>query len=211
MMRWECYDGQAKFLDELKGRQVIARKRGYGPDYVNLFVKHHKEMIREFARQRDIYNPINAGLDKWGLDRRLTLEERVRKKIREETRVQMQVLNEHVVALCARIGCSEEHAAKVARARYEEKKLDEYRSRAGRTVQSSIVLSDEGDEDEDDTGRLSELIALVEVGLQAEEDEDGTGRLSELIALAEAGLQAEEDEDATGRLSELIALAEAGL
>ena len=34
----ECYDGQAKFLDELKGRQVIARKRGYGPDYVNLFV-----------------------------------------------------------------------------------------------------------------------------------------------------------------------------
>jgi hypothetical protein len=34
------------------------------------------------------------------------------------------------------------------------------------------------------------------VGLQAEEDEDDTGRLSELIALAEAGLQAEEDEDA---------------
>ena len=28
-------------------------------------------------------------------------EERARKKAREETRVQMQVLNEHVVALCA--------------------------------------------------------------------------------------------------------------
>ena len=53
----------------------------------------------------------------------------------------------------------------MARARYEEKKLDDHRSRAGRTVQSPIVLSDEGDEDEDDTGRLSELIALAEGGL----------------------------------------------
>ena len=58
------------------------------------------------------------------------------------------------------------------------------------------MLSDEGDEDEDDTARLSELIALVEAGLQEEEAEDNTGRLSELIALAEAGLQAEEDDDA---------------
>ena len=32
------------------------------------------------------------------------------------------------------------------------------------------MLSDEGDEDEDDIGRLSELIALAEAGLQAEED-----------------------------------------
>ena len=63
------------------------------------------------------------------------------------------------------IGCSEDHAAEVARARYEEKKLDEHRSRAGRTVQSLIVLSDEEDEDEDDTARLSELIALAEAGL----------------------------------------------
>ena len=65
------------------------------------------------------------------------------------------------------IGCSEDHAAEVAHARYEEKKLDEHRSRVDHTVQSSIVLSNEGDEDEDDTSRLSELIALVEVGLQA--------------------------------------------
>jgi hypothetical protein len=35
----EAYDGQAKFLDDLKGRQVIAWKRGYGPQYVNLFIK----------------------------------------------------------------------------------------------------------------------------------------------------------------------------
>ena len=58
------------------------------------------------------------------------------------------------------------------------------------------MLSDEGDEDEDDTNRLSELIGLAEVGIQMQEVEDNTGRLSELIALAETGLQAEEDEDA---------------
>ena len=86
------------------------------------------------------------------------------------------------------IGCSEDHAVEVARARYEEKKLDEHRKQAGRTIESPIVLSDEGDEDEDDTGRLSELIALAEAGLQAQEAEDDTGRLSELIALAETGL-----------------------
>ena len=63
------------------------------------------------------------------------------------------------------IGCSEEHATEVAHARYEEKKLDEHRSRVGRTVQSPIVLSDEGDEDEDDTARLNELITLAEAGL----------------------------------------------
>ena len=58
--------------------------------------------MREFARQRGIYTPIDIGLDKWGLERRVTLEEeRARKEAREETRVQMQVLNEHVVALCA--------------------------------------------------------------------------------------------------------------
>ena len=57
------------------------------------------------------------------------------------------------------------------------------------------MLSNEGDENEDDTARLSELIALAEAGLQAEEAEDDTGRLSELIALAEVGLQVEEDDD----------------
>ena len=57
--------------------------------------------MREFARQRGIHNPIDVGLDKWGLERRRTLEEeRARVEAREKTRVQMQVLNEHVVALC---------------------------------------------------------------------------------------------------------------
>ena len=41
----------------------------------NLFVKHHKDKMREFARQRGICNPIDVGLDKWGLERRMTLEE----------------------------------------------------------------------------------------------------------------------------------------
>ena len=57
------------------------------------------------------------------------------------------------------------------------------------------MLSDEGGKDEDDIARLSDLIALAEVGLQAEVAEDDTSRLGELIALAEAGLQAEEDDD----------------
>ena len=89
-------------MDELKGKQVIARKRGYGPDYVNLLVKHHKDKMREFARQRGIRNPIDVRLDKWGLERRRVLEEeRASKEAREETKVQMQVLNEHVVPVSA--------------------------------------------------------------------------------------------------------------
>ena len=82
--------------------QLIAQKRGYGPDYVNLFVKHHKEKMREFARQRGICNPIDVGLNRWGLKRRMMLEEeRARNEAREETRVHMHILNKHVAALCA--------------------------------------------------------------------------------------------------------------
>jgi hypothetical protein len=44
------------------------------------------------------------------------------------------------------------------------------------------VVANDGDEDEDDTARLSDLITLAEAGLQAKEDEDDTGRMSELIA-----------------------------
>jgi hypothetical protein len=57
--------------------------------------------MREFARQRGFRNPIGARLDKWGLKRwRKAEEERARKEAREEARVQMQVLNDHVVSLC---------------------------------------------------------------------------------------------------------------
>ena len=58
--------------------------------------------MHEFARQHGICNPIDVGFNKWGLERRMTLEEeRARNEAREETRVQMQVLNEHIVVLCA--------------------------------------------------------------------------------------------------------------
>ena len=58
--------------------------------------------MREFARQRGIHNPIDVGLEKWRLERRRVLEEeRASKEAREKTRVQMQVLNEHVATLCA--------------------------------------------------------------------------------------------------------------
>ena len=73
-------------MDELKGRQVIAWKRGYGPYYVNLFVKHHKNKMRKFARQRGIHNPIDVGLDKCGVKRRRMLEEE--KACKEEGRRQ---------------------------------------------------------------------------------------------------------------------------
>ena len=96
----------------------------------------------------------------------------------------------------------------MARASYVENKLHEHRTRVGHSVLCPIVLDNEGDEDEDDTARLSDLIALAKAGLQANKDEDDTGRLSKLIALAETGLQVQEDEDGTGRLSELIALAD---
>ena len=46
-----------------------------------------------------------------------------------------------------------------------EKKLYEHRTRAGRTVLSPIAVVNDGDKDEDDTARLSDLIVLAEAGL----------------------------------------------
>ena len=50
--KWESYDGQAKFLDEIKMKQVIARKFGYGSQFIDLFIKDHIKKMSEFARQR---------------------------------------------------------------------------------------------------------------------------------------------------------------
>jgi hypothetical protein len=50
------------------------------------------------------------------------------------------------------------------------------------------------EEEEDDTSRLCELIALEEAGLHGEEEYD-TSRLNEFIALAEAELRAQEEKD----------------
>ena len=62
--KWESYDGQAKFLDDLKGMQVIIQKRRYGRDYVDHFVKLRKKNMHEFARKSGIHNSINVRLDK---------------------------------------------------------------------------------------------------------------------------------------------------
>ena len=53
----------------------------------------------------------------------------------------------------------------MAHVRYVEKKLHEHKTRADRSVLSPIVLDNEGNKDEDDTARLSDLIALAEAGL----------------------------------------------
>ena len=87
-----------KLSSWMKGKQVIARKRRYGPDYVNLFVKHHKNKMREFATQRGICNPIDVGLDKWGLERRRALEE---KRARKEHRTRLSIPNmKNITAGC---------------------------------------------------------------------------------------------------------------
>jgi len=100
--KWESYDGQAKFLDTIKAEQVIGRNLGCGPQLVDLFIKQHIKKIHAFARQCDFRSPTGVRWDKSRLATQRKAEvERARKEAREETRVQMQVLNDHVVALCA--------------------------------------------------------------------------------------------------------------
>jgi hypothetical protein len=72
----------------------------------------------------------------------------------------------------AEIGCVVNYLADEARARYVQEKM------------ATVELMEE----EEDTLRLSEPIALDEAGLHGEEEDD-TSRLTELITLAEARLQ----------------------
>jgi hypothetical protein len=83
-----------------------------------------------------------------------------------------------LLIIFAEIGCGVNYMVDEAHARYVQDKM------------ATVELMEE----EDDTSRLSELIALAEARLH-EEEEDDTSRLSELIALAEAGLRAQEEED----------------
>jgi hypothetical protein len=83
-----------------------------------------------------------------------------------------------LLIIFAEIGYGVNYLADEAHARYVQDKM------------ATVELMEE----EDDTSRLSELIALAEAGLH-EEEEDDTSRLSELIALAEAGLRAQEEDD----------------
>jgi hypothetical protein len=82
-----------------------------------------------------------------------------------------------LLIIFAEIGCGVNYLADEAHARYVQDKM------------ATVELMEE-----DDTFRLSELIALTKVGLHGEEEDD-TSRLSELIALVEAGLRAQEEED----------------
>jgi aminopeptidase N len=77
----------------------------------------------------------------------------------------------------AKIACAMNYLADEARARYVQEKM------------AMVELMEE-----EDTSRLSELIALAEAGLHGEEEDD-TSRLTELIALAKTGLHAQEEED----------------
>lgn len=86
--------------------------------------------------------------------------------------------------ILAEIGCTRDHAADVAHARYLEKKAAE----------AGLLDEDDG------WSRLDELLALAEVGLSEaglEAKDDDTSRLDE--------------DDDWSRLHELLALAETGL
>jgi hypothetical protein len=63
-----------------------------------------------------------------------------------------------------------------------------------RYIQEKMARVELMEEEEDDTSRLSELIALAEAGLHGEEEDD-TSRLSELIAPVESELRAQEEEN----------------
>ena len=106
-------------------------------------------------------------------------EERARKEARLEERVQMQVLNDHVVALCASesleallfslpaFKCN--IIALLTCCILYMKGLDVAGSMPqrwpGQGMWKRSYMGTEGDEDEDDTTRLSDLIALAEAGL----------------------------------------------
>jgi hypothetical protein len=58
--KWESYEGRNKFVEELQQRQLLARNRGYGPDYVASFVEKRKKNMREYARRNRIPTPFSV-------------------------------------------------------------------------------------------------------------------------------------------------------
>jgi hypothetical protein len=47
-------------LDELEGRKKIQRARGYGPNYISLFISDQKKKIEKYARDMVIPTPFNV-------------------------------------------------------------------------------------------------------------------------------------------------------
>lgn len=66
---------------------------------------------------------------------------------------------------------SEDHAAELARARFGKRKANEVQRRGARPLLSQIVEDKEGEEDDNDNGRLSELIGLAEAEFPAVQDD----------------------------------------
>jgi hypothetical protein len=86
----------------MEKRQMLARARGYGPDYVTSFVEKQKDMC-EYARRNHIPTPFSVWEAKHLAEREERMEEeRARKAALKEQRVVMQGLNDNIVALCAR-------------------------------------------------------------------------------------------------------------
>jgi hypothetical protein len=108
----------------------------------------------------------------------------------------------------AEIGCTDNWQADVARARYAEKRTLERDAGVGGTASRPIVVKEEAEpEEDDDTGRIGELIRLAEdLGYPQDEDAYDMGRIAELLRLAEElGPMPGEDGDAffTGPIKDL--------
>jgi hypothetical protein len=47
-------------LDELEGRKKIQRERGYGPNYISLFISDQKKKMEKYARDMGIPTPLSV-------------------------------------------------------------------------------------------------------------------------------------------------------
>jgi hypothetical protein len=96
--KWESYGGKAESLDTIRAKQVMGQKIGCGSQLVDSFVKLHKEKMCKLARERGLLHPMGVRLKKWQMAMQKKAKE---ERAMEEARVQMHVLNDHIVALCA--------------------------------------------------------------------------------------------------------------
>jgi len=96
------------------------------------------------------------------------------------------------------IGCTSNWQADVGHARYTEKRTLHRDAGVGGTASRPIVVEEEAEPEEDDnTGRIGELIHLAEdLGYPQDEDDYNMGRIAELLRLVEElGLMPGDDGD----------------
>jgi hypothetical protein len=99
--KWESYDGQAKFLDDLKGMQVIAQKSGYGPQYIDLFAINNGRRTCVSLLDNTVFvtqSVLGGKNGGWRDRRRQRSRGQGRLQWRKEYRCRS---NDHVDALCA--------------------------------------------------------------------------------------------------------------